>query len=110
MNKVEKKGEELKKEISKDVRLPFSPLTSPRTDSRTQAKKLQKKGAEWEKDARATAKKYPAASSGIVGIANLAVLAAVGVVAYQNWDKPKWDRKTVLLVSVGLLGLFSAEG
>ena len=30
LNKVEKKGEELKKEISKDVRLPFSPLTSLR--------------------------------------------------------------------------------
>lgn len=75
-----------------------------------QAKKLQKKGAEWEKDARATAKKYPVAASGIVGIANLAVVAAVGFVAYQNWDKPSWDRKTVSLVSVGLLGLFGAEG
>jgi len=42
--------------------------------------------------------------------ANAAVLSAVGYYSYLNWDKPKWDRRVVSAVSVGLLTLFGGEG
>ncbi|KAK4703697.1 hypothetical protein P7C70_g2522, partial [Phenoliferia sp. Uapishka_3] len=73
-------------------------------------KEAAKKARELEKEGREFAKKYPAAASGIVGVANFAVLAAVGAIAYSNWDKPRWDRRTVSAITVGLLGLFGAEG
>ncbi|KAL8278818.1 hypothetical protein RQP46_008887 [Phenoliferia psychrophenolica] len=73
-------------------------------------KKAAKKASELEKEGEALVRKYPAAATGIVGLANLAVVAAVGVVAYQNWDKPRWDRRTVSAVSIGLLALFGGEG
>jgi hypothetical protein len=63
-----------------------------------------------EREARATVKKYPAATTGLVGIVNFAILATVGVAAYQNWDKPSWDRRTVTMTTIGLLGFFGAEG
>lgn len=43
-------------------------------------------------------------------IVNLAVLGGVGCLAYQKWDLPRWDRRIVSAVSVGLLTLWSGEG
>ena len=52
----------------------------------------------------------PGVLGGIVGALNLLVLGGVGCAAYQNWDAPRWDRKIVSAVSVGLLALWGGEG
>jgi hypothetical protein len=52
----------------------------------------------------------PGALGGIVGVFNLAVLGTVGYFAYENWDLPRWDRRTVSTVTAGLLGLSLGEG
>ncbi|KAI0949501.1 hypothetical protein AcW1_009094 [Taiwanofungus camphoratus] len=52
----------------------------------------------------------PGVLSGLVGFLNVGVLGALGYVAYTNWDRPHWDRRTVSAVSVALLGLWSGEG
>lgn len=41
-------------------------------------------------------------------LVNLAILASVGFVAYQNWNKT-WNRQTVALTTVGVLSIFGAE-
>lgn len=41
---------------------------------------------------------------------NLGVISAVSYLAYENWDRPYWDRKTVSAISVGLLSLVLGEG
>ena len=41
---------------------------------------------------------------------NLGVLGGVGFVAYNNWGAPRWDRRVVSAVAVGLMTLFSGEG
>ncbi|KAG9010365.1 hypothetical protein FRB93_004204 [Tulasnella sp. JGI-2019a] len=52
----------------------------------------------------------PGVLGGIVSAVNLGVLGGVGYVSYIHWDMPHWDRRTVSAVTVGLLGLFTAEG
>ncbi|GAA5983872.1 hypothetical protein JCM11641_006403 [Rhodosporidiobolus odoratus] len=73
------------------------------------AKKLQKKASEVEKEGRALAKQYPYAASGLAGAVNLALIAVPAFYAYQNWDKPRWDRRIVSAVAVGLTAVFGAE-
>ncbi|BGP17755.1 hypothetical protein JCM10213_005337 [Rhodosporidiobolus nylandii] len=73
------------------------------------AKKLQEKAAEVEKEGRALARKYPYAASGLAGVVNLALIAIPAFYAYQNWDKPRWDRRIVSAVAVGLTAVFGAE-
>ena len=41
---------------------------------------------------------------------NAGVLGAVGYYAYTEWDRPRWDKRIVSAVSVGLLTLWSGEG
>lgn len=41
---------------------------------------------------------------------NLAIIATAGFVVYNNWDKPRWDRRAVTAGVVGLLAIFGAEG
>ncbi|EJD02596.1 uncharacterized protein FOMMEDRAFT_28328 [Fomitiporia mediterranea MF3/22] len=52
----------------------------------------------------------PGVLGGLVGLVNVGILGGVGYAAYVNWDAPRWDRRVVSAVSVGLLGLWSAEG
>jgi len=52
----------------------------------------------------------PGILGGIVGAFNVAVLGTVGYFAYQSWDLPRWDRRMVSAVTVGLLGLSVGEG
>ncbi|EIN11334.1 hypothetical protein PUNSTDRAFT_62791 [Punctularia strigosozonata HHB-11173 SS5] len=52
----------------------------------------------------------PGVLGGLVGLVNLGVLGGVGYIAYDNWTKPHWDRRTVSAITVGLFTLFSAEG
>ena len=41
---------------------------------------------------------------------NAGVLGAIGYYAYTEWDRPRWDKRIVSAVSVGLLTLWSGEG
>jgi len=52
----------------------------------------------------------PALFSGLVGILNLGIIGTVGYFAYENWDRPHWDRRTVSAITVGLLSLSAGEG
>ncbi|KZT52848.1 hypothetical protein CALCODRAFT_486795 [Calocera cornea HHB12733] len=52
----------------------------------------------------------PGVFGGILGLFNLAVLGGVGFVGYRHWHEPKWDRRIVSAVSVGLIGVFAGEG
>ncbi|GAA6016189.1 hypothetical protein JCM10207_000426 [Rhodosporidiobolus poonsookiae] len=73
------------------------------------AKKLQRKASEVEKEGRALAKQYPYAASGIVGLVNLALIGVPAYYAYKNWHLPRWDRRLVSAVAVGLTAVFGAE-
>ncbi|KXN90912.1 Eukaryotic translation initiation factor 3 subunit C [Leucoagaricus sp. SymC.cos] len=52
----------------------------------------------------------PGVLGGFVGLANTTILGALGYLAYTHWDQPRWDRKTVSSVTIGLIALFSAGG
>lgn len=41
---------------------------------------------------------------------NTAIIGTVGYFAYKNWDAPRWDRRMVSAVSVGIIALWSGEG
>ncbi|GAA5966267.1 hypothetical protein JCM21900_002135 [Sporobolomyces salmonicolor] len=78
-------------------------------EAKKDAKKLQKKAAEVEKEGRALAKQYPYAASGLVGVVNLALVAVPAYFAYAHWNEPRWDRRIVSAVGVGLASIFGAE-
>ncbi|GAA5930395.1 uncharacterized protein JCM15063_004794 [Sporobolomyces koalae] len=73
------------------------------------AKKVQKKAGEIEKEGRALAREYPYAATGLVGAVNLALVAVPAYYAYQNWNKPRWDRRIISAFVVGLTAAFGAE-
>ncbi|KAH9911462.1 uncharacterized protein B0H18DRAFT_975722 [Fomitopsis serialis] len=52
----------------------------------------------------------PGVLGGLVGVVNAGVLGAIGYYAYTEWDRPRWDKRLVSAVSVGLLTLWSGEG
>ena len=52
----------------------------------------------------------PGVLGGLVGVVNLGIIGALGYVAYDNWNKPHWDRRTVSAVSAGLIALWGGEG
>ncbi|KZT72039.1 hypothetical protein DAEQUDRAFT_763170 [Daedalea quercina L-15889] len=52
----------------------------------------------------------PGVLGGLVGVVNAGILGALGYYAYNEWDRPHWDRRTVSAISVGLLTLWSGEG
>jgi len=52
----------------------------------------------------------PGVLGGLLGVVNVGVLGTVGYFAYTNWDAPRWDRRIVSAVSVGLLALWGGEG
>lgn len=52
----------------------------------------------------------PGVLGGLLGVLNAGVLGTVGYFAYKEWDRPKWDRRIVSAISVGLLTLWSGEG
>lgn len=78
-------------------------------EAKKDAKKIQKKASEVEKEGRKLASEYPYAASGIVGAINVALIAVPAFYAYQNWNKPHWDRRIVSAVAVGLTAAFGAE-
>lgn len=116
--KVQQKGEELKKGLEKRSQL------------------AKRRAAELEKETRSVVRRYPVAASGIVGACtlslslvallcmmmrnehshcfdasvNLAILGSVGYMAYSHWHLPRWDRKVVSSVSIGLAALAAGQG
>lgn len=52
----------------------------------------------------------PGVLGGLLGVVNAGILGTVGYFAYTEWDRPRWDKRIVSAVSVGLLTLWSGEG
>ncbi|GJN90290.1 hypothetical protein Rhopal_003298-T1 [Rhodotorula paludigena] len=79
-------------------------------EAKKDAKKLQRKASEVEREGRALAKQHPYAASGLVGVTNLLLVAVPAYFAYKHWNEPRWDRRVVSAVGVGLAAIFGAEG
>ncbi|KAK7692713.1 hypothetical protein QCA50_004346 [Cerrena zonata] len=52
----------------------------------------------------------PGVLGGLVGALNAGILGTLGYFAYLHWDAPRWDRRTVSVISVGLFTLWTGEG
>jgi len=52
----------------------------------------------------------PKVFGGLLGALNLGIIGVVSYIAYDNWDRPTWDRRTVSMITAGLLGLVASEG
>ncbi|PCH43694.1 hypothetical protein WOLCODRAFT_26122 [Wolfiporia cocos MD-104 SS10] len=52
----------------------------------------------------------PGVLGGLLGVLNTGIISAIGYFAYTEWDRPRWDRRTVSAISVGLIALWSGEG
>lgn len=52
----------------------------------------------------------PGLQVSLLTVLNLGVLAGVGVAAFKNWDKARWDRRVVSATVIGLGALFSSQG
>jgi len=76
---------------------------------REEARKAKEEGAALYRVTREHVLR-PGVLGGLFGILNAGILGAVGYLAYTNWDSPRWDRRTVSAVSVGLLTLWTGEG
>lgn len=76
---------------------------------RVEAHRAREEGAYLYRQAKQVVLR-PGILGGIVGIFNLSILGVVGYFAYENWDLPRWDRRTVSAISAGLLGLSVTEG
>jgi hypothetical protein len=87
----------------------FAEAYSQTDQGRAEAQRAREEGAYLYKQAKQVVLR-PGVLGGIVGVFNLAVLGTVGYFAYENWDLPRWDRRTVSAVTVGLLGLSLGEG
>ncbi|PAV24108.1 40S ribosomal S18-coprinopsis cinerea [Pyrrhoderma noxium] len=72
-------------------------------------KRAKEEGSKIYKHAREVVLR-PGVLGGLVGLLNIGILGGVGYAAYVNWDSPRWDRRVVSAVSVGLLGITGAEG
>ncbi|GAA6050688.1 hypothetical protein JCM3770_000893 [Rhodotorula araucariae] len=107
------KGKELEKEAKakyeegkKDVK-EFADKVE--REGKKEAKKIQKKASEVEREGRALAKQYPLAATGIVGLTNLLLIAVPSYFAWKHWDHPRWDRRIVSAVGIGLAAAFGLE-
>ncbi|BGP25885.1 proteophosphoglycan ppg1 [Rhodotorula toruloides] len=79
-------------------------------EGKKDAEKLKRKASEVEREGRALAKKYPNAATGLVGLTNALLIAIPTYFAVKHWHQPRWDRRVVSLVTVGLGSIFAAEG
>lgn len=76
---------------------------------RDERARAEKEGAALYRQAREVVLR-PGVLGGVVGLVNVGILGGVGYAAYTNWDAPRWDRRTVSAVTIGLLGLWGGEG
>lgn len=72
-------------------------------------RKAKKEGAAFYRHTREVVLR-PKVLGGVVGLLNVGILGGIGYSAYTNWDAPRWDRRVVSAVTVGLLGLWAGEG
>lgn len=91
------------RELDAEVRAFYA---DPKNKSKEYVAKGKKAASEAEKKAekaaRAAAREirsHPFATSGVVGLLNLTLLAGTGYLAYTNWTRPHWDRKVVSAVA-----------
>lgn len=87
----------------------FAEAYSQTEQGRVEAQRAREEGAYLYRQTKEIVLR-PGVLGGIAGVFNLAVLGTVGYVAYSNWDLPRWDRRTVSAVTIGLLGLSVGEG
>lgn len=99
--KLDGEGEEA--DGSKDPSKERKPGRS--SGSKRPAEKLDKAA----KKARRELEK-PGLQVSLLTVLNLGVLAGVGVAAFKNWDKARWDRRVVSATVIGLGALFSSQG
>lgn len=52
----------------------------------------------------------PQVFGGLMGTLNLGIIGCVSYLAYDNWNLPYWDRRTVTGITIGLLSLIAGEG
>lgn len=52
----------------------------------------------------------PASLGAALGLINLAVVGGAGWLAYCYWDLPRWDKKAVSAITIGLVALWGGEG
>jgi len=76
---------------------------------RAESRRAKEEGAVLYRHAKETILR-PGVLGGAVGLLNLGVLATLGYYSYISWDKPRWDRRVISTVSVGLLTLWGGEG
>ncbi|KAF8493610.1 hypothetical protein JB92DRAFT_3084920 [Gautieria morchelliformis] len=76
---------------------------------REEERRAREEGAALYKHAREVILR-PRVFGGLLGIINLGIIGGVSYVAYDNWDEPQWDRRTVCAAAVGLLALVVGEG
>lgn len=53
---------------------------------------------------------FPVLTRRFLPAANALLIAVPAYYAYANWHHPRWDRRIVSAVAVGLGAVFSAEG
>jgi len=81
-----------------------------RTDAgQAEARRAKEEGAAIYKHTKEIVLR-PKVLGGLAGVFNVAVLGTVGYFAYQNWDLPRWDKRTVSAVTAGLITLWAGEG
>lgn len=52
----------------------------------------------------------PKVQAGLATVVNLLALGGVGLLAYKNWGKDRWDRRVVSATVIGLGALFGSQG
>ncbi|KAF8530396.1 hypothetical protein BU17DRAFT_79153 [Hysterangium stoloniferum] len=76
---------------------------------RAEERKAREEGAALYKHAKEVVLR-PQVFRGLMGAMNLGIIGCVSYIAYDNWDRPHWDRMTVSAIAVGLLSLVAGEG
>ncbi|KDE05217.1 hypothetical protein MVLG_04355 [Microbotryum lychnidis-dioicae p1A1 Lamole] len=111
-DKVEKKGKELygtaekkTKEVAAEAEQKGKEM---KAKADKEAKELAKKAKKLDKEGRQLARKYPIATSGILGLVNLAAAGAAGFSIYNSWNTPAQAR-TLTTSLVSLFAFFGAE-
>ncbi|MBW0475856.1 hypothetical protein O181_015571 [Austropuccinia psidii MF-1] len=50
------------------------------------------------------------AQRGILAVVTAAALGATALAAFKNWDQPRWDKRVVSSVTIGIAALLGSQG
>lgn len=100
-DKAEKEAKKAGDKISKEAKKAGDKISK-------EAKAAKIKSAEWYEQVKEVVLR-PGVAGGLAGAFNVAVLGTIGYFSYQNWNRP-WDRRIVVGVVAGLIGLSGLEG